>query len=615
MKIPMKQRALFSGLGLGAVLAMVLLVVQLVSLAPALRLDLTDDGLYTVADGTRQLLKKLDSPVKAEFFYSAEMAGAVPQVGTYAQRVRELLREYARLSGGKLDLIETDPETFSDDEDRAAELGLVSVPIVPGGPEIFFGLAVTGSNGKAEVIPFFRPDAETTLEYDLSQAVWKASRAVAPKIALYSGLDVQGGFDFLSRQPTPPWMSIAQVQGLYAVESLPPDFATVPADVRLLVLVHPTGLGEPSMRAIDAYARAGGAVLVFLDPHAERAGSGMFGAAGAETASSLAPLLASWGVEYDPAQALVDAQLAVPVASQEYGRAVAHIGIQQFGPGELPSPDVSTEKLERLLTASAGVLRHRAEAGTTFLPLMQSSDQAMLVPASRFADLDEHTALYEGFKPTGERYVLAARIGGKAAAAFPAGEGGPAMAPSVDPQPLNVVVVADTDILSDRLWVRVQDFMGQSIPTAFADNGDFAINLVESLMGNAELMSIRGRGRHERPFDVVDHLEREAHLDLQVKQQELESALAEAEDKLRELQTRKEQDAQAFELDEAQVAELESFMGEKLRIRKELRDVQHQLGSDIRSLGTAIKVVNILAAPLVLVLLIYLLARRRLRRA
>lgn len=615
MKIPMKQRALFSGLGLGAVLLAVLVVVQLVSLSPALRLDLTDDGLYTLADGTRQLLKKLDAPVKAEFFYSAEMAEAVPQVGTYAQRVRELLREYARLSGGKLELVEIDPETFSDDEDRAAELGLVSVPIVPGGPEIFFGLAVSGPNGRTEVIPFFRPDAETTLEYDLSQAVWKASRSVAPKIALYAGLDVQGGFDFLSRQPTPPWASIAQIQGLYTVEALPPDFATVPTDVRLLLLVHPTGLGESSLRAIDTYARSGGAVLVFLDPHAEGAAGGMFGAGGAETSSNLAPLLAAWGVEYDPSLALVDAQLAVPVASRQYGRVVPHIGIQQFGPGELPSPDVSTQSLERLLAASAGVLRHRADAGTTFLPLLQSSEQAMLVPAARFAGLDEHTALYEGFNPTGERYVVAARVGGKAASAYPAGKGEPAMTADGEPQPLNVVIVADTDILSNRLWVRVQDFMGEVRPTAFADNGDLAINLVESLMGNADLMGIRGRGRHERPFDIVDRLEREAHLDLQAKQQELESALVEMEDKLRELQSRRQQDARAFELDEAQMAELENFMGEKMRIRKELRDLQHQLGSDIRSLGTAIKVVNILVAPLVLVLLVLVVARRRIRRA
>lgn len=610
MNSQMKKRALFSGLGLAGVLVAVLVVVQGVSMVPGLRLDLTEDRLYTLADGTRGMLKNMESPVKAEFFYSAELAQAVPQVGNYAQRVRELLREYARLSSGKLELVEIDPEAFSEDEDRAAELGLVSVPIVPGGPEIFLGLTVTGANGKTETIPFFRPDREATLEYDLSQIVWKASRTTAPKVALYAGLDVQGGFDFMSRQPTPPWASVAQITELYEFETLAPDFAVIPDSVRLLLLVHPTGLEEKSLRAIDRYARAGGAVLVFVDPHAERAGGPM--GMGGETQSNLAPLFAAWGIDYDPAQVLVDAQLAVPVASDEYGRAVPHIGIQQFGPAELPGNDVVTERMERLLAASVGVLRQRPDAKTTFTPLLQSSDQSMLVPASRFEMLTEHTALYEGFNASGERYVVAARIGGMGVPAFPAAGDEPVMDATVDAKPLNVVVVADTDILSDRLWVRMQEYMGERIPSAFADNGDFAINLVDSLVGSADLMGIRGRGRYERPFVVVDRLEREAHQDLQAQQAELEASLMETEARLQELQSRKQQDAQAFELDEAQVAEMQRFLDEKLRTRKALRDVQHQLGSDIESLGTTLKVMNILVAPLLLVLLVFFVARRRL---
>lgn len=610
-KIRMNKRVLFSGLGLAAVFAVVVVVVQAVSFVPGVRVDLTDDGLYTLADGTKSMLRGLEAPVKAEFFYSADLAQAVPQVGNYAQRVRELLREYARLSGGKLEVVDIDPEAFSEDEDRAAELGLVSVPIVAGGPEIFFGLALTGPGGKPEVIPFFRPDREDMLEQDLSQLVWKASRKTPPKIGLYAGLEVQGGFDFMTRQPSPPWMSIAQVEEMYTVEALPADFAAVPEDIRLLVLVHPVGLDEKALRAIDVYARGGGAVLVFVDPHAEQAGGPM--GFGGETASDLAPLFKAWGVGYDASQALVDARLAVPVASNEYGRAVPHIGIQQFGPGEI-GDDVATARLERVLASSAGVLRHVPDAKTTFTPLLVSSDQSMLVASGRFEMLDEHTKLYDGFQPSGEPQVVAARIGGILPSAYPAPAGEASAGPAVEAQPANIVVVADTDLLSDRLWVRVQDFMGQRIPTAFADNGDLAINLVDSLMGSAELMGIRGRGRHERPFDVVDRLEREAAMDLQAQQEELQARLDETEAKLAELESRKAQDAQAFELDEAQVAELEKFMEEKLRTRKALREVQHQLGSDIDQLGTWLKVLNILAAPLLLVLLVFFVARRVIAR-
>lgn len=613
MKKLMNKRALFSGLGLAAVALAVLAVVQLVSVTPNLRLDLTEDRLFTVADGTKKLLRGLESPVKVEFFFSEDIARGVPQVANYAQRVRELLREYARLSGGKLELVVVDPETFSEDEDRAAGLGLVSVPIVPGGPEMFFGVAITGAAGKAEVIPFFRPDRESTLEYDLSQAVWKAARSQPMKIALYAGLEVQGGFDFMSRQPTPPWTTIEQVGELHSVEPLPAAFASIPDDVGLVVLVHPHDLGEPSLRALDAYARSGRALLVFVDPHAEQASAGMFGA-GAPASSDLAPLFRAWGVAYDPAQALVDAQLAVPVASRADGRAIPHVGIQQFGPAEMPADDVATAQLERVLVASAGALAPLPEATTTFTPLLRSSDQAMLAPASRFEGLDDHTALYQGFAATGERYVVAARIGGSAPSAFPSPAGEPVLQAAVEAKPLNVVIVADTDLLSDRLWVRVQDFMGQRVASAFADNGDLFVNLVDGLMGSADLMGIRGRGRHERPFDVVDRLEREAQLDLQARQRELEAELMETEMRLQGLQAAKQQDAQAFELNEEQVRELERFADEKLRIRKALREVQHQLGSDIDRVGSLLKVLNILVAPLLLVLLVFGVARWQLRR-
>ncbi|MDO9174416.1 MAG: GldG family protein, partial [Actinomycetota bacterium] len=358
------KRALFSGLGLAAVIAVVVVLAQVVSYVPNLRLDLTEDNLYTLTDGTRHMLKGMEQPVKVELFFSAKMAEGVPQIGNYAQRVTDMLREYQRLAGGKVDLHVIDPEAFSADEDRAGELGLMSVPIVAGGPEIYFGLAATGANGKPEIIDFFRPDRADSLEYDLSQVLWKASRTTAPKIALYAGLEVMGGFDFASRQPSPPWAAFAQLEQLYSIEQLAPDFDHVADDVRLLVLVHPADLPEKSLRAIDRYALAGGAVLVFVDPVAERAGGGMMGG-GSPLASNLAPLFAAWGVDYDPTQVLGDALLAVPVASSEFGRPAPHVGIQQFGQGDFPQDDPITARLERLHAASSGVLKARAGATST----------------------------------------------------------------------------------------------------------------------------------------------------------------------------------------------------------------------------------------------------------
>lgn len=620
------QRALYSGIGLLVVAVAVVVLTQLAGLLPNLRLDLTDDHLYTVTDGTKNMLKGIENPVQVELFFSAQMAEAVPQIGNHARRVQELLREYQRLADGKMLLNVIDPEAFSADEDRASELGLMSVPLVAGGPEIWFGLAVTGANGKTEIIDFFRPDREETLEYDLSQIIWKASRSAAPKIALFAGLEVQGGFDFMTRQPTPPWAAFSQLEQLYSIEALAPDFDHINDDVRLLMLVHPGTLPEKSLRAIDRYALAGGAVLVFVDPLAERAVGNMFGAA-AETSSDLAPLFKAWGVEYDPKVVLGDAQLAVPVASNEMGRPAPHLGIQQFSQGEFPQDDPVTARLERLHAASAGVIRPRPGATSVFTALIESSDQAMLMPAEKIAQLAEHTTLYNGFQPSGERYAVAARISGKIGSAFAPAAGTAAAAPISTPvsaadasaaesgaKSANILIVADTDMLSDRLWVQIQNYMGREVAAAFADNGTFLVNAVDSLMGSADLMGIRGRGRYERPFTVVDDLERAAQMDLQAKQQELETQLLDTDTKLQALEAKKQQDATAFELDAAQVQELERFLAEKVRIRRELREVQHQLGSDIESLGAWLKMWNILLAPLILVLLVFGVARWRFRQ-
>lgn len=593
----MRKKTLYSGAGLLAIALGAVVVALLASFVPGLRLDLTENRLYTVADGTRELLRTLEQPVTAEFFYTREIGGTVPQIDNYARRVEELLREYQRLFGGKLALRVVNPEPFSEEEDRASELGLMSLPLLPGGPEIHFGLVLTGASGKPEVIDFFRPDREELLEYDLSQAVWKASRSSAPKIALYAGLDVQGGFDMMSRQPTPPWASVAQLEQLYTVDALAPDFAEVPADARLLLLVHPDGLQEKSLRAIDRFVQGGGNVLLFVDPLAERSTTAMFGGG---SSSDLGPLLAAWGIDYDPAQVLVDAQLAVPVASDAYGRPVPHLGIQEFGAGEMPADDVVTRRFERVLAASAGVLKKREQAPVAIEPLLVSSDQAMLVDAAQLAELEEHTALYKDFAPTGERYVVAARLHGRFPTAYPA-QGSEATA-AVAPADASVIVVADSDILSDRLWVRISDFVGQQVAEPFADNGDLLVNAADSLLGSVQLTGIRARGRYERPFDVVDRLEQRAQLNLQAQLEELQMQLARTEQRLAELESEKAKDAASFELNAEQVAEMERFMDERVRMRKQLRDVQHQLGADIESLGRVVKLLNIVVAPLVLVL-------------
>ena len=176
-----------------------------------------------------------------------------------------------------------------------------------------------------------------------------------------------------------------------------------------------------------------------------------------------------------------------------------------------------------------------------------------------------------------------------------------------------MIVVADTDMLTDRMWVQVQDFFGQRIPQPWADNAGFAINALDNLAGSEALISVRSRGRFTRPFEVVDAIQREAEVKFREKEQALQTQLADTEQKLAALQ-QSEDPSKALELTPEQQAAVQQFVQQKLAIRKELRDVRYQLNADIEALGGKLKFLNIALVPLLLtlgVLALWLWRRRK----
>ncbi|MHB1372249.1 MAG: Gldg family protein, partial [Pseudomonadaceae bacterium] len=205
-----------------------------------------------------------------------------------------------------------------------------------------------------------------------------------------------------------------------------------------------------------------------------------------------------------------------------------------------------------------------------------------------------------------------ARIQGPAKTAFPNGIEGrkDGLAES---ERINVIVIADTDLLSDRMWVQVQDFFGQRVPQPWADNGAFVINALDNLSGTDALISVRSRGRFTRPFVVVEELQRQAENRFREQEEVLQQRLAATEQKLAELQSSDPE--QALELTAEQESALQQFLQEKLRIRKELREVRYQLNADIEALGRTLKFANIVLVPLLLTLAALALWLWRRRRA
>ncbi len=631
----MKTNRLFSGVGLVVVAGIVLVSTVIFDrLFTNARIDLTENNLYTLSEGSKKVVSGLERPVDLFFFFSKTSTKDALAWRNYAKQVRELLEEFELASEGNVRLHVIDPEPFSEEEDQAAEYGLEAVNLAAGADPVYFGMAVISGDGDGqsrEVVPFFQPDRQELLEYDIARMMYQASRVKKPKVGLISNLEINGGFDMMRRAPKEPWFVMKQLGQLFEISELRDDIQEIEADIDLLVVVHPKDLPLTTLFAIDQFVLRGGRLLVFVDPFSERDPMGAQ-QPGADLSSTLPKLFDAWGVVFDTTHFIGDYQLALQVSSGQGQAPFKHLAILQLSDANHGEKDITTGQLESLNFSSAGYLSAAAGATTSFKPLLLSSEYAMPLSVAKIATGKDPKDLAKGFNPTGEQYVLAARISGAVKSAFPGGvpvSEGDGETDVVDKDALSkeyltesindiqVMVVADSDLLTDRLWVRVQAYFGQSIAQPFADNGSFFVNSVDALSGSSDLISIRSRGRFIRPFTVVQEMRHQAETAFREKEEQLQQQLAAAEQKLVALQNQRDDSGNMLTLSPEQEAELSKFQDQKLTIRKQLREVQHQLNQDIDNLDMWLKVINIALVPALLTFFAIGIAmyRRRARSA
>ncbi len=620
-----------STLGGATLLALALLFIGLTVLfnftLRGWRADLTQNRLYTIAPGTERILRSIREPINLYFFFSDKTAGQLPQIKTYGVRVREFLDELAARSNGTLRLHEIDPQPFSEDEDRATELGVRGVPVGATGGQLYFGLAGTNSTDGKKAIEFFDPNKEQFLEYDVVQLVYQLANAKKPVVAWMSTLPMGPGFDPQSGQMREPWVIYGQAEQLFDIRPLEPTATRIDPDVNVLVLVHPKNLSPATQFAIDQYALKGGHILAFVDPLSEADSAGNdprnpMASMGADKSSHLGELLSAWGVKFDATQVVADRGHALTVSMRQGEPPVEHLGVLGLDKSSFARDDVITAGLSNVNVAVAGHLEPVKGAAVKFEPLLESSTDAELLPVERFRMLFDPATLHEGFKASGERYTLAARVTGDVHTAFPAGAPAGVTLPAgtaalkASARPLSLVVIADTDLLADYLWVHQQEFFGQRLVHAWASNGDLVLNALDNLAGSDDLISVRGRATFTRPFERVEKLRRAADERFHDKEHELEQQLQATEQKLTALESKGGGAQGSLIVTPQEQEEIEHFGQEKIRIRKELRAVRAGLDADIRRLGMEIKIVDIIVIPAAFALLALAFAawRRRARR-
>lgn len=603
MREPSRRLYGLSALALTAMIVAGLNVALDATLTQA-RIDLTQDRRFTLSEGTRNILHALKEPLHLKMYYSRRTAAHYPQISAYAARVRNLLASYVAAGDGKIVLEEIDPEPYTDAEDEAAAGGVAPVP-AGNGTSIYFGLTAENRIDGHAAIAYFSPEREPMVEYDVTALIHRLADPTKPKLAVLTSLALDGRGE--GGQPA----IFRALAGSYDMVKLPATFSRVPADTRVLMIVHPGPLNDSTLYAIDQFVMRGGRAAVFVDPDCEvllppqDAGTG-------ENSSDLPRLFRAWGVDYSTRQVLADIPQAPKVrtdANAVPGRDPSWLHVTADG---FDARDPVSASLNAVNFASAGIVNPRRGATTKFAPLIYSSDRATPIEPHIIRAISNGETLAAAVQPTGERYVVAARLTGPAVSAFAA-----APPPGVglgirSARAINVVVVADTDLLADRFWLRTEG--GRAIE--FSDNEAFIFNIVENLMGTDDLLSLHPRARGERPFTKVQALEAAAQKRYRVETDKLQTQLAVARDRLLALQ-QKATVASAVAPDAKKSTDIERSRRELAETRMALRQVQRDLNLDVARLGNRMAFANIALMPILVVIVGSIVAfwRRRRQRA
>ncbi len=583
----------------------------------SVRLDLTSEGLYSLSDGTKELLASYDEPITLDYYFSKTQAAPFPQLLAYGKRVEDLLRAFQAQNSANIQLSIIDPEPFSEEEDEAVALGLQGIPLNDGST-LYMGLSASDAVDGEAIVPFFAEEREKFLEYDLVKLLATLDTSNQRTLRLLTTLPMQfgpGGPQAMMAGQAQPYVIYEQLFDFFDVQDIAPDFTEIPADTNVLMVVHPPELSEDQLFAIDQFVLKGGRALVFLDPHSEA----MNPRATAASSSALGPLLQAWGVDMPEGQVVGDASLAQRVQMGGLGPDAVkdYVFWLAITDGFLSSTDVVTGAIGSLNFASAGVLTPAEGATTVLEPLVTTSAASMLYPSDRAVGVPDPDSLLRDMDPTGESYILSTRVRGAAKTAFPdrvaaavVTAGADAADGPVATGDINIVVTADTDLFDDRFWVQLQDMLGQRIAVPLAGNGSFVLNLADHISGSEALLGLRGRGVSLRPFDKVDELRREAEAKYLVEEEALQNQLSETEARIAALENQNT-DGSAV-LSAEQEAEIERFRAQLLDTRKALREVKRGLRQDIDTLGDRLAFINIALMPLLIVL--YVLVRLVWRR-
>lgn len=619
------------------------------------RFDVTEDRLYTLSQGTRNILDRLnpDEPVTIRYYVTTEDRVMPPMLKTHSRTVQDLILEFQKAAKGKVILEKMAPNPNTEDEDKAREDDIQGVPVNTDGDNVYLGLAIQCAKQK-EVLPFLNPNEETALEYNVARAIQKVSKEKKTVVGVMSSMPIIGSpmFPFQRQQGQQPWVLIQRLRMDYEVREVQMTAASIDNDVSVLVVVHPADITEQAEYAIDQYLMKGGQVVALVDPQclvAQRVYSGqqnpMTGQPGGvvNPTSDLPNLFKAWGVTYNKADIVADVNYRTQLMGRQTPVAL-----------RLPSEALNrqeriTADLQSLLFMMTGTLDVVSKDGITATVLAASSEASELIDNTTAEKLLREPV--SNFNASGKKQTLAVMLKGKFKTAFPGGkpkapaeakpEGGgaqddasapktsatPAATPAAEAKkdeakpaepakPADgtilesqnaegvVVVFADADMMYDAFTVQQDPMTGGMV--AVDGNLPMFLNTVEILSGGGDLLQVRSRASTRRPFAKMDELrenvEKKFRPSLTQKQAEMDKIAAD----MGPLRVKNGQ-----LVDPAQIKKLQELMEKQTQIKREIREIKKDQNKDIDFTQNIITLLNVFGVPLLVVAVGLTLAIRR----
>jgi ABC-type uncharacterized transport system involved in gliding motility auxiliary subunit len=575
-----------------------------------LRKDVTQDKLYTLSNGTKELLKGLDRDVTLKFYFSKSNDRLPIPLKNFAGRVRDLLAEYQSRAGGHLAVEEFDPKPDSDAEEWAQRYGLrgQALDMFGAGGDLYFGIVAVSGNREA-AIPILSPDSEPQLEYMLTRMISEVSREKTAKVGLMSALPVQGGGGnpYMGGGRQQGWAAVSELKQQVDLQKVEMDAKSIPDDIDTLVVIHPAGISDSALYALDQFVLRGGRLLAFVDPMCISAQSSVSPQRQQydmppQESSDLNKLTKAWGLEMQSGKLAAD-ESAATMLNAGGGRAERNAAFLSLHPANINHDEIATSSLSDVMLPFAGAFKGKPAGGLQMTTLLYTEADGFLT--------DIYAAQGGKIKIPDDKETLplAIRLQGHFKTAFPDGQPveGTNQTASAEQglkesaQPGVVVLVADVDLLADRFALRSMNVFGQQIQQPRNDNLAFALNLVEQLSGSEALIGLRSRGSFDRPFDRVADLEKQAQIKWQAEEQRLNQKLWAAQSRIQSLQQTKP-DGQQQIMTPEQATEIKKFREEVFQTQKALKEVRKNLRRDIERLGIRLKILNIAAVPLLVAL-------------